>query len=194
MGRAFQNRITIWPVLLFWGITIWLGVNIPTIVWAETPGPQENMTVKLEDGTVIELSDTAIRRIATPANAASAADQTALWSISANKPQLPLLFTNNAGVPLLFYFIAINEHYGEYHALRVEDGQEQWTQPVWSHKTTEYGSENPVSPMLLNAQIYIGHGLWLEQINPEDGQTIARYAARVMITALYARPQGGLEI
>ena len=189
MGRAFQNRITIWPVLLFWGITIWLGVNIPTIVWAETPGPQENMTVKLEDGTVIELSDTAIRRIATPANAASAADQTALWSISANKPQLPLLFTNNAGVPLLFYFIAINEHYGEYHALRVEDGQEQWMQPVWSHN-----GEEPISLVFLSPWIYFGHGMWLEQMNPDDGRIVSRYPARMAIKLLRAMSDGKLEV
>lgn len=144
----------------------------------------EDGIIVLDDGTLIQLGDAAVIRKGSPPGDAL------LWSVAAHKPQLPLLFTNSEGEKSLFYFTPLSEHYGEYHALRVADGRKQWMQPVWSHTSGDL----PVSPVFFNSAIYLGHGLWLEQMNLENGQIVERYPARTQIQSLRILSADQLEI
>ncbi len=184
MRNSFLHRICVWHVVALAWVAVALCVGYSVSARAETADSSPVKELRLEDGTLIELTeDAVIRRGPEP-------DTAQLWAIPAKQPQLPLLFEDRYGVRLLLYFMQIEEHYGEFHALRVEDGQEQWMHPMW----IGYEEDQPVSPVFLNSWIYFGRGIWLEKMNPEDGTLVERYPARAIIKSLQPLAHDTLKI
>lgn len=91
---------------------------------------------------------------------------------------MPLVFENRQGEQwLLYYTQIVEDKYGEFHAIRVADGEGQWVHPMW------------VKPW-----IYFGRGGWLEKMEPDTGTIKERYPARIPITSLQALPNETIEV
>ena len=185
MDTSLQNQFIIRRVFLL--AVFWLCACFPMMAWSEAAEQEGQTTIDLEDGTVIELTETAvIRKESEPASESDAVQ----WSISAQKPQLPLLFENREGVQLLLYFNQIREHYGEFHAVHLENGQKQWAHPLWIRSEQDM----PVGPVFIKPWIYLGRGMWLEKMDPDDGRIVKHYPARVAIRSLEALPDGTITV
>ncbi len=183
MSHKLRHQIPIWQAILLGCIIWWLCICAPVIAWSETTEQAEKTVIDLKDGSVIELTgDTVIRRGKQP-------NVSVLWSISVKEPQLPLVFENREGLPLLFYFVQKKERYGEFHAIRLKNGQEQWVHPIWVRNHSI-----PISPIFVKPWIYFGRGIWLEKMDPNDGKIVERYLARIQLRSLQALSDGAIEI
>ncbi|MCP4401205.1 MAG: hypothetical protein GY801_28395 [bacterium] len=165
-------------------LCMWFSVT----AWAETPEETEEVVpILLSDGSTIELTENEVLRKAPTSS--DAETEHLLWSFTAKEPQLPLLFENRKGEQLVLFFTLLEEHYGEFHALRVEDGKEEWLYPVWFHSRF-----TPISPIWIEPWIYFGQGPWLEKMNPDDGKIIERFQAREPILSLEARTDVSIDV
>jgi tetratricopeptide (TPR) repeat protein len=182
MKISFHYQLFVQGALLL--LISWLCVGVSGIAWAETAEQEAQTTLKLADGTVITLTETAVIR------KQSESEKAVLWTIPAKEPQLPVTFENSAEVRLLLYFAQISDYYGEFRAIRLQDGQREWVHPVW----LKSGRDTPVLPVFLSPWIYFGRGMWLEKMDPDDGKIVARYPARVAIRSLEPLPDGAIAV
>ncbi len=185
MGTSFYYQKPLWYIVFLVGMIGCFFVQSPEIVLGQTPAETEPIVFDLPDGSRIQFTENAITRTHSSPEASEQAD--VLWAIQAQSPQGPLLFENSDNVPLLLYFTQIDEYSGEFHAIQIEDGEAQWVHPTWWKIT-------PVSPVLVPPWIYFGRGLWLEKMEADTGRIVARYPARVRITALRVLPNNDIEV
>ncbi len=194
MRVLFRYRTGAWHVAVLGWIGVWLCLGGSVAAWAEMAEQKEKTVIDLKDGTFIELAESVIFRVRKQPDISGG--DTALWHVPAKEPQLPLVFENRQGEQWLLYYTKIEddiygkrygEIYGEFRAIRVEDGEEQWVHPMWWKIAL-------VSPIWVKPWIYFGHGTWLEKMEPDTGTITERYPARVQITSLQALPNETIEV
>ena len=191
MQDFFHYRRFFWHLFLCSCLlSVWLCVSSPGNALAQPPDEQNGDIVPLDDDTYIELTERTIARKRKQPDASDSRAEAVLWSILADRPRLPLLFTNRQGEQIFLFFSRGKEHTSEFYAIRVADGQEQWIHPLWSGHSIDY----PVVPIFMDPWIYLGRGPWLERMSPEDGTIVARYPVHEVIQSLKALPDGALEV
>jgi Tfp pilus assembly protein PilF len=191
MRNCFHSQRFFWRTFLCgYLLTVWLYAGLPENVLAQSPDGQTGDMISLDDGTYLEITERTIARKRKQTAASDSQAKATLWSILADRPKLPLLFMNRQGEQRLVFFSRGKKDTGEWYAIRITDGHEQWTHPFWSGHSTDY----PVDPTFLDSSIYFGRGPWLEQMSPEDGRIVARYPVREVVQSLKALSNGTLEV